>query len=121
MALLLTIRRDLARRSAGRVETTGELIVLQPGSTSLPPGQGLPLRPVTAIGRARTNDLVLDDAFVSAEHALITRRDGRWWLRDRGSTNGSSVNDRPVTGEVELSDGDVLRIGDVRLKLKVDQ
>lgn len=92
--------------------------MLQPGATTLPPGQALPLRPITTVGRARTNDIVLDDAFVSAEHALLTRRNGAWYLRDRGSTNGTAVNDRRVSGEVRLSDGDVIAIGDVRLKLQ---
>jgi pSer/pThr/pTyr-binding forkhead associated (FHA) protein len=48
---------------------------------------------------------------------VIAQRDGVWWLADCGSTNGTAVNDRPVHGEVELRLGDVVAIGDVRLKV----
>ena len=58
--------------------------------------------PVTKLGRAAENTIVLDGTFVSAEHAVIVQRDGGWWLTDRGSTNGTAVNDRPVQGEIGL-------------------
>ena len=60
---------------------------------------------------------MLDDTFVSAEHAVIVQRDGTWWVSDRGSTNGTAVNERQVQGEVGLTPGDVVAIGDVRLKI----
>ena len=95
------------------------LIVVDPGATSLTPGEVLPLGPVTRLGRSEENTIVLDDTFVSAEHAVILQRDGTWWLADRGSTNGTAVNEQPVHGEVGLVVGDVVAIGDVRLKLAV--
>jgi hypothetical protein len=111
--------RALARYGAapGQGRRGGHLIVVQPGATSLVPGEALPLRPVTKLGRAAQNTIVLDDTFISAEHAVIVQRDGGWWLTDRGSTNGTAVNDRPVKGEVGLRTGDVVAIGDVRLKV----
>ena len=60
---------------------------------------------------------MLDDTFVSGEHAVIVERNGAWWLSDRGSTNGTAVNEQPVRGEVSLTPGDIVSIGDVRLKL----
>ena len=68
---------------------------------------------------ATTGVLCLDDTFVSAEHAVIVQRDGTWWVSDRGSTNGTAVNERQVQGEVGLAPGDVVAIGDVRLKIAV--
>lgn len=111
--------RILARAPAapGEGRRTGHLVVVDPGATSLAPGEVLPLRPVTALGRAARNTIVIDGSFVSAEHAVIVQRDGAWWLSDRGSTNGTVVNGRPVRGEVGLQVGDVLAIGDVRLKV----
>jgi hypothetical protein len=99
------------------VRRTGHLIVVAPGATSLSLGDALPLRPVTRLGRAAQNTIVLDGTFVSAEHAVIFQRDGAWWLSDRGSTNGTAVNERPVQGEVGLRPGDVVGIGDVRLRV----
>jgi hypothetical protein len=111
--------RGLARRASapGQGRRGGHLVVVQPGATSLTLGEALPLRPVTRLGRASQNTIVLDDTFISAEHAVIVQRDGGWWLTDRGSTNGTAVNDRPVEGEVGLQAGDVVVIGDVRLKV----
>lgn len=111
--------RALARRSTEPSEGRrgGHLIVVQSGATSLTLGEALPLRPVTKLGRAAQNTIVLDGNFISAEHAVIIQRDGGWWLADRGSTNGTSVNDRPVQGEVGLKNGDIVAIGDVRLRV----
>ena len=90
---------------------------MDPGATSLVVGQALPLRPVTTLGRSADNTIVLDDTFISAEHAAIVQRDGSWWVSDRSSTNGTMLNDRPVYGEAGLAPGDVVSIGDVRLKV----
>lgn len=114
--------RRLARparsmREAPRAVPSARLIVVDPGATSLMAGQALPLRPVTSLGRSGENTIVLDDTFVSAEHAVIVLRDGGWWVSDRGSTNGTLVNDQPVYGEAGLTPGDVVSIGDVRLKV----
>ena len=94
------------------------LIVVDPGATSLTLGDAC-RSPVTRLGRSEENTIVLDDTFISAEHAVIVQRDGTWWLSDRGSTNGTAVNEREVRGEVGLAPGDVVAIGDVRLKIAV--
>jgi FHA domain len=65
------------------------------------------------IGRAKLCSLVLDNRRVSSQHAMMRYRDGRWWLRDLGSKNGTSVDD--VTLEpgkpMALSAGAVLSLG----------
>lgn len=123
-AVALMAARELRRLAepAGAARPTvprARLIVVDPGATSLTPGEMLPLRPVTRLGRSEENTIVLDDTFISAEHAVIVQRDGTWWLSDRGSTNGTAVNERLVHGEVGLEPGDVVGIGDVRLKIAV--
>jgi hypothetical protein len=112
---LRALARQPAPTPAGR--QTGHLIVVDAGATSLALGDALPLRSVTRLGRAAQNTIVIDGTFVSAEHAVIVQRDGGWWLSDRGSTNGTAVNERPVHGEVGLRPGDIVGIGDVRLRL----
>jgi hypothetical protein len=99
------------------VRPAARLVVIDPGDTSLVPGEALPLRSVTRLGRSEGNTIVLDGTYISAEHAAIIQRDGGWWLTDRGSTNGTVVNERPVSGEVGLAPGDVVGIGDVRLRI----
>ncbi len=63
------------------------------------------------IGRARDNDLVLEDARVSRHHARLQARSGSLVLTDLGSTNGTLVNGGRVH-EVVLGDGDRIEIGD---------
>ena len=121
LLVVVSVRRDLRRTSAAAAPAAGgsnaRLVVLDPGQTGLEPGAALPLRPVTRLGRSGASTIVLNDTFVSGEHAVISFRDGGWWLADRGSTNGTIVNDQPVRGEVGLAPGDVIAVGDIRLKV----
>src|SRR5216684_2800784 len=66
-----------------------------------------------SIGRTPENDLVIEDPSLSRRHALIENFDGRYNLSDCGSSNGTLVNGRPVTGMIELCDWDVLVFGGV--------
>ena len=78
-----------------------------------------PLLPITSIGRAASNTVVLPDGYASAEHALITRRQGQWWLEDQGSRNGTLLNDMVLEGTAVISAGDVIAVGGTQLKLEL--
>jgi pSer/pThr/pTyr-binding forkhead associated (FHA) protein len=71
------------------------------------PIEGLkrPATPGTTIGRAEC-EVELNDPDVSRRHALIRVVDGGLAVEDLGSTNGTFVNERRVTGIVELAAGD---------------
>lgn len=71
---------------------------------------------VISIGRADDNLLVLDDASVSGHHAEIEQTEKGLVLRDLGSTNGTKVNDLPVT-EAVLNDGDAICFGSVPARI----
>ncbi len=58
-----------------------------------------------------------DDTFVSTLHARVFRREGALFVEDLGSTNGTFVNDRPVTGTVPFHKGDRLQVGKTVLEL----
>lgn len=62
------------------------------------------------IGRGSDNKIVLIDQSVSLHHASLSRVDGRFWLRDLGSSNGTYVGDRRIT-EIEISVGDEVSFG----------
>ena len=78
-----------------------------------------PLMPITSIGRAASNTIVLPDGYASAEHALIIRRQGQWWLEDQGSRNGTLLNDVMLEGTAVISAGDVIAVGGTLLKLEL--
>jgi hypothetical protein len=98
---------------------TGRLVVTEVGNaTSVRPGEIFQLGPIMPIGRLPGNALILDDDYVSSEHALLAWREGRWWLSDVASTNGTFLNGQPVTRPVQVNWGDLLGIGGVRLRLE---
>ncbi|MET8754679.1 DUF1707 and FHA domain-containing protein [Streptomyces sp. NPDC004667] len=76
------------------------------------PGAG-PLR----IGRDPGNGLRLSHETVSRAHAELSLRDGTWILKDLGSTNGTTVNGRRVTGSTVVRDGDQIGFGRVLFRL----
>ncbi len=49
------------------------------------------------------------DSYLSSRHAEVTFCNGQYYLRDLDSTNGSFVNDGPIT-EVALQDNDRIRL-----------
>lgn len=98
-------------------DPSGHLLVKDPGESGLRSGHRIPLEPVTVIGRHPRATIVLDDAFVSSEHAQLSWSDGRWWITDLDSTNGTVLNGREVTVPTGLRFGDVVDIGEISLQL----
>jgi len=81
-------------------------------------GLRIPLTKLSVtVGRTLESDLVLDDEQVSRRHAMISHdpATNSYILTDLGSTNGTYVNDRPVTTS-ELKDGDKIFLGGNILK-----
>jgi hypothetical protein len=57
-------------------------------------------------------EIQLDDPYASSRHAKISRQGRTLVIEDLGSTNGTYLNDTPLTGPQPLHDGDRIRIGD---------
>jgi len=68
-----------------------------------------------SLGRAEDNEIVLPDPFSSSHHALIYFSEGKFFIRDNGSKNGTFLNGEKIRGEVELKKGDEILIGSTRL------
>jgi len=69
---------------------------------------GVPL----VVGRAGDVDLHLDDTFVSSRHARLFGQPDGLRLEDLGSTNGTQVDGRELSGAVLLAPGAEVAIGD---------
>lgn len=79
-------------------------------------GQRIEIRtPVSNVGRADYNDVILPDPSISASHAKLVLREGIWMLLDLGSTNGTRVDDDAVTTDTPLAPGVTLVFGEVSL------
>ncbi len=97
----------------------GRLVVMEVGTaTTVRPGVVFELKPVMPIGRRSDMAIILNDEFVSNEHSLIAFRDGRWWLSDVASTNGTYLNGERLNQPRPLQPGDVVGIGRVKLRLE---
>lgn len=99
----------------------GRLIVLREVDRMIiETGEVQSLLPLTSIGRAPTNTIVIDDHFASSEHALIAMRNGQWWLEDRNSRNGTMLNDEQVRSPIIITNQDVIAIGSHRFRIEID-
>lgn len=73
----------------------------------------------TTIGRLADNDIQIEDNSVSSHHAEILISGSSVLLRDLNSTNGTTVNDNPIS-ECILNDGDTIRFGNVTVLFSSD-
>ena len=70
------------------------------------------------LGRGGAVDVLVDDLYVSDEHAEILPDDGSWSVRDLGSTNGTFLNGAKVTRPTPLAAGDQLRLGKTNIEVR---
>jgi pSer/pThr/pTyr-binding forkhead associated (FHA) protein len=78
-----------------------------------PNGVEYPLEEAMRVGRDPLNELVLGTKSISREHALFTSVNGRWFVEDRGSVNGTRVNGERIRpgAPLRLRDSDRVTIG----------
>lgn len=93
------------------VEDTGARLLTTDHAYALRSGENV-------IGRDASCRIALTTTGVSRLHARIEIRDGRALLEDLGSKNGTWRNDERIATAVELSDGDSIRIGILKLTFR---
>jgi hypothetical protein len=74
-------------------------------------GVAYDLTDAVTLGRGNV-EIRLEDPFASSHHARITREGSVVVIEDLGSTNGTYLNESPLSGPQPLHDGDRIRIGD---------
>jgi hypothetical protein len=122
--LFLAIWRDY-RSAVRQVESTrrvyGRLIELTDDDRDPNAAHRVfPLMPRTSLGRAPTNSIVLDDDFASSEHCVVALRGGQWWLEDRSSRNGTTINGVLINQPVIVTTGDIIGIWQLRFRLELE-
>jgi hypothetical protein len=74
----------------------------------------------SVIGRSDDADVSVGHAEVSRHHALIWRADGRSFLQDLGSANGTTVNGTPIgTKPVAIAPGDRVTLGPAMFTFRI--
>ena len=121
-AFLWMVVRALLRdlRSAARepMRELGRLVVVASPSGEPAVGSSFALDAISSLGRDVNNSIVVDDEFVSANHAALTYRGRAWYVEDLGSTNGTFVNGSQVDGLSPIAFGDEVQVGQARLRLE---
>src|SRR4051812_23004686 len=79
-------------------------------------GREFPLdRTELRIGRARENDVVVDHASLSRQHARLVLEDDDWKIVDSSSANGVRINGETYAMSA-LRPGDIVELGHVKLR-----
>lgn len=122
--VLFAVQREMRQHLRRQEERTnhdpGQLKVIRNGPASrIQSGRFLRLRTRTNLGSDPGNDIVLDDDYVSGEHAQLTWDGHRWWLEDLGSTNGTWLDGRSLPPHVKqrVLPHATLKIGDTTFEL----
>lgn len=94
------------------------VVVLTAGNSQ---GKVIPI-PLTEflIGRDPNCHLRPASPLVSKRHCALLLRNGKAFVRDFDSTNGTLVNDQSVKGERELTNGDRLAIGPLLFEVRLE-
>jgi hypothetical protein len=95
----------------------GWLVVERGGG--LEPDQRFDLIGGLSIGRSKEADVRIDDRYASSLHARVFSREGRFYVEDMNSTNGTLLNGATLQGEAELIDADHVQIGDTVFRFEV--
>lgn len=122
--VVVLILKDLRRERGGGHEPDGTpvrsrmpvLAVTESDEPRHPTGQQIGLDRVVYIGRGEENQVKLTGSYASHRHTRIIFRDGKYFLEDLGSTNGTYINGVRITEPVMLRDGDLIRVAGVTLQ-----
>jgi predicted component of type VI protein secretion system len=83
-------------------------------------GKEIPIKsPQFVIGRDPQCQLRPASPMISRKHCALLTRDGKIFLRDFGSTNGTHVNDQRVNGEVELHNEDRIKVDPLVFQIRM--
>ncbi len=94
------------------------LVVLSEGKAK---GQAIPVTlSQFLIGRDPQCHLRPASAMISKRHCAILVKNGKVFVRDFDSTNGTSVNDEPIKGERQLNHADLLKVGPLAFRVQLE-
>lgn len=100
--------------SKGRRGTVGRLVVIEPKQRK---GQAYAVHQEMTMGRSEGCTMSIpDDTFMSQVHARVFVSDGKAYVEDLSSTNGSYLNGNRLTTTQPLRRGDRLQVGNTVLE-----
>ena len=75
---------------------------------------------IVSLGRSSDNDIQLTDKYTSRNHLILSGKDGRFFVKDLGSENGTYVNGRQIPSgkAVELRESQSILVGKSLISLR---
>jgi hypothetical protein len=92
-------------------------VIDAPDKSGVSKGAVYPIHTITNIGRKDDNHIIIDDPFISGYHARVFVKDGKLFIKDLESTNGTIINSKNVEDVEELCSGDSVEIGRIIFKV----
>jgi hypothetical protein len=77
------------------------------------------IKDLHSCGRVDERDITIKDPTISSHHCDFVRTGNTYTLKDNGSTNGTRVNNVPIT-EQELQNSDILQVGGIEILFDCD-
>lgn len=111
------VERPISRTSTEEKRSYGLEVVATMTEGRLRVGTVIPMKNITTLGRKEENSIILNDKFVSSNHARIYVKDNNIILEDLNSTNGTFVNEQKVTGKIRIGVNDSIRLGSTVFKI----
>lgn len=120
-------KRDLLSQDTAIIEQGDELVVRKSAKVFIGSDPRLEAhgkskrltRKSIGIGRDRSNSVIVADERVSKFHAIISLRNGKAYIKDTGSTNGTLLNKSALIAnrDYQIKPGDVLVMGSTRITI----
>ena len=117
--ICITIFRDLRNRTTGKSNLSAPRITII-GQEEWESISKEFQKPEIIIGRDPDSDISIPNETISLKHCKIFFHHKQWWANDLDSTNGSFINDNPIDSPVIITNGDVLRLGNVTLSININ-
>lgn len=112
LSIFIVLRCFLSMKKNQRGNRT--LIVLK----NIITGEEIPIKYwENSIGRDKNCDVIINEATVSREHAVLFRRKKGWLISDTGSKSGININGEKVVGQAPVYIGDNISMGSCSFKL----
>jgi predicted component of type VI protein secretion system len=94
------------------------MVVMTAGKSK---GQAIPINvPQFVIGRDPQCNLRPASAVISKRHCAVLIEDGKVFVKDFESTNGTFINEVPVKGQAPLKNEDILKLGPLEFKMIIE-
>lgn len=119
--IFLDIRMMYRKKMGGLADAYLKLINLRYG-LDFPVEESYEVAENEVIGRGKKCTISIDDRYLSTKNSRIFKSNGKFYLEDLDSTNGTFLNGEPLgDAAVELLDGDKITLGRVNFLFVMPQ